>query len=78
MTKQTEINSTFESELQTLINQHSQENSSDTPDYILARYLVRCLEAYNFAVFQREKWYGRVPTVENGPETKGLTAPPST
>lgn len=33
----------FEKELQTLINRHSKENESDTPDFILANYLKDCL-----------------------------------
>lgn len=28
-------------------------------DFILADYLVGCLDAYNEAVKSREKWYGR-------------------
>ena len=49
----------FEQELKALLNKHSQENGSDTPDYILARYLTDCLEVFNQAVNNREKWYGR-------------------
>ena len=41
------------------INRHSRENASDTPDFILAEYLVACLDAFDQAVRQREKWYGR-------------------
>ncbi len=51
----------FENELDNLINCHSMENGSDTPDYILARYLRDCLETWNRAVRRRENWYGRVP-----------------
>jgi hypothetical protein len=50
--------SKFESELQHLINRHSKENDSDTPDYILASYLIGCLENYNITVKARDKWYG--------------------
>lgn len=28
------------------INKHSLENGSDTPDFILAEYLMNCLESY--------------------------------
>ena len=52
---------TFERELQNLINRHSAENGSDTPDFILAEYLVGCLTNFNRTVKQREKWYGRSP-----------------
>jgi hypothetical protein len=50
---------TFEKELERLINKHSQENQSNTPDFILASYIRGCLDAFNIAVQQRETWYGR-------------------
>ncbi len=49
----------FEQELEELLNKHSQENASDTPDFILAKYLSDCLAVFNAAVQQRERWYGR-------------------
>ena len=49
----------FERELVTLINRHCMENDSDTPDYMLAEYIVKCLEAFNQTVKRRERWYGR-------------------
>ena len=57
----------FERELRDLLNKHSQENESDTPDYVLARYLTDCLEVFHQAVRNREKWYGRtaVPHAES-------------
>ena len=55
--------SNFLNELQDLINRHSMENPSDTPDYILAQYLQDCLDAFARATKQREAWYGR----DNGP-----------
>jgi len=45
--------------IEKLLNAHSAENGSDTPDFILAEYLVDCLEAFDKAVLAREKWYGR-------------------
>ena len=51
----------FQHELVAIINRCSQENASDTPDWILAQYLMSCLEAWNTAVQQRENWYGRDP-----------------
>ena len=50
---------TFERELETLINRYSQENGSNTPDFILAQFLLGCLAAWNAAVQRREEWYGR-------------------
>lgn len=49
----------FQKQLEHLINSTSQENGSDTPDWILAEYLRNCLWSYNKAVTAREKWYGR-------------------
>jgi len=53
---------TFEQELTGLINRKCEENGSDTPDFILARYLQACLRAFNNAVNQRERWCGREKT----------------
>jgi hypothetical protein len=50
---------TFEKELKDLINSHSKENDSDTPDFILAQYLMGCLDVFNKTVCNREEWYGR-------------------
>lgn len=50
---------TFQEELENLINRYSQETGSDTPDFILAKYLYECLEAFNTALQRREKHYGR-------------------
>jgi len=49
----------FISELRGIINKHSMENASNTPDFILAQYLTNCLRAWNQATQQRETWYGR-------------------
>lgn len=49
----------FVSELTSLLNRHSKENGSGTPDFILAEYLFGCLAYFNAAVNQREAWYGR-------------------
>lgn len=49
----------FQEDLRSAINRASKENASDTPDWILARYLSACLEAYDGAVASRERWYGR-------------------
>ena len=43
-------------EIEILINKHSRENESDTPDFILANYLMNCLAAYELAVGQRDTW----------------------
>ncbi len=48
----------FEQELTALLNRHSKENFSNTPDFILAEYLTGCLEAFNKTAQARDKWYG--------------------
>ena len=50
---------TLEAELAALLNCHSQENESNTPDFILAQYLLGCLAVFTTAVQQRETWWGR-------------------
>lgn len=52
---------TFEKELAALINKYSVENASNTPDWILAQYVVACLLAWATATQQRETWYDRDP-----------------
>lgn len=47
----------FYKELEELINKHSVENVSNTPDFILAEYLKRCLEAFELASNHRVKWH---------------------
>jgi hypothetical protein len=42
-----------------VINSHSQENGSNTPDFILAEFLVDVLNAWNVAVKKRAMWYER-------------------
>ena len=51
----------FQELLRESINKCSQENASNTPDFILAIYLNNCLDAFNMAIQQRENWYGRDP-----------------
>jgi hypothetical protein len=49
----------FRNEIETIINKHGRENTSDTPDFILAEYLTDCLASFDKAVRERERWYGR-------------------
>jgi len=65
----------FRAEIQTAINRCSAENGSNTPDFILAAYLISCLAAYDRAVTARERWYGRAPVAVGGPEPE-LNCPP--
>lgn len=52
---------TFRKELESLINRHSMENGSNTPDFILAEYLTSCLSAYDKAISWRDRWYTIAP-----------------
>lgn len=49
----------FYTELTRLLNSKCQENASNTPDFILANFMLASLEAFNAAVRERERWYGR-------------------
>lgn len=51
--------SVFEQELAILINKHSRENGSNTPDYILAAFLNDMLHLFDNTMSVREEWYGR-------------------
>ena len=51
--------SDFKMELRDLLNRYSMESGSDTPDFILAEFMFRCLLAFNMAVEDRDKWNGR-------------------
>lgn len=45
-------------EITAALNRCSAENGSDTPDFVLAEFLLGCLAAFDTAVACREKWYG--------------------
>jgi hypothetical protein len=51
----------FETELKDLINKYSYENGSDTPDFIIAEYVMDCLRSFNKAVEHRTAWYSPKP-----------------
>lgn len=46
--------------LSKLLNEHGIDSQTDTPDYILANYLVECLEAYVKAIDARRAWWGKI------------------
>ena len=48
----------FRAELENLINTYSMENGSNTPDWILANFLIRCLEAFDITTRARDTWNG--------------------
>ncbi|MGV8874836.1 MAG: hypothetical protein ACOH2Q_20065 [Rhodococcus sp. (in: high G+C Gram-positive bacteria)] len=50
----------FRRELAEVINRHSREKSSNTPDYILANYLAACLGAFDAAIEARGIHKGQI------------------
>jgi len=48
---------TFHEELTSLINRHSLEGKSGTPDFILAKFMHQALSAFEEAVCLRDAWY---------------------
>jgi len=58
----------FIAELSELLNRHSMESASGTPDFVLAKYLTDCLLAWNRSMQEREAWYGR----QANPDMSGL------
>jgi hypothetical protein len=50
---------TLSSDLEKLLNSHSAETASGTPDFILAEFMMHCLRSFNAAVCAREAWHGR-------------------
>ena len=50
---------TLEEDLASVINRHSVENESDTPDFVLAEFLMGCLRAFNRGTQERERFYSR-------------------
>ncbi len=51
----------FKKEIESVINRYSKENGSNTPDFILAEYLLNCLKNFDTATNLRENWYGHKP-----------------
>jgi len=55
----------FHEELTALLNKHSKETESDTPDFIMALYIAKCLEAFSATVLERDRWYGHKTLTRN-------------
>lgn len=47
----------FRQDLEHLLNSHSRENGSNTPDFTLAQFLADSLRAWDLAVTRRNEWY---------------------
>jgi hypothetical protein len=48
---------TLQEEITIAINKHCAENVSNTPDFILAQFLMVCLSAFNNTTIMRDKWH---------------------
>lgn len=57
------MNDELQDEIAAVLNKYSAENMSNTPDFILAQYLLDCLAAFNRASIRRETWYGKRLTI---------------
>jgi len=66
---------TFLKEISEVINRYSKENGSNTPDFILAKYVEDCIRVFNEAVNTRSDWYGHKPSISNE-ITIDLESPP--
>ena len=49
--------SEFRRNIEAALNRNSAEKGSDTPDYILARFIEECLLAFDQAVRDRDEWH---------------------
>lgn len=58
MTEQEQHRNDLPADLAALLNRHSAENASGTPDFILAEFLFATLKAYNSTVVKRADWRG--------------------
>lgn len=58
----------FERDIAYVINRHSRENVSNTPDFVLARHMVAALEAFEATTAARE------PSKASGPDCPGCGA----
>lgn len=47
----------LEKELAALLNKYNRESKSYTPDFILAQYVLDCLDAYEKAAHKRDVWW---------------------
>lgn len=52
---------TLQEEIRHTLNKCCAENVSNTPDFILAEYLMSCLDAFEKASNARDKWYAIEP-----------------
>lgn len=49
----------FQRDLQQLLNRHSVEQTCNTPDFVLAQYLVGCLKVWCEALGERDGFWAK-------------------
>lgn len=59
----------FRKDLAKVLNRYSQENGSDTPEWILADYLIGCLNSWKNAARMRDRWWSFTPWGASPSET---------
>ena len=47
----------FRKELEQLLNKNCMENGSNTPDFLLANYMLACLNAADMLISERDRWH---------------------
>lgn len=55
----------FRKDLTALINKYGLENACDTPDYILADFLINVYDTYCLHITRRDEWFGFDPFGDN-------------
>lgn len=65
----------MEKEIQEILNKYSEENNSNTPDFILAQYLMDCLEVFNLHLYGKKSMPNiKIKKNEEQPESVELLA----
>lgn len=64
----------FGKELEGLVNRFSIENKSNTPDFILAEFMIHCLAAFEATSLRREAWFDVALDVARGWDEKVMQA----
>ena len=52
------MNPKLVADLAHVLNVHCLDNETNTPDFILAEYLVDCIVAYNAIKVRNDEWHG--------------------
>lgn len=65
----------LQDEIRAAINRYSAESESNTPDWILADFLMGALDAFDGSIRQRERWYGRNPNASPAAPAESAIAP---